>query len=127
MYGYVLQDWITVRGQTTATFIQNESDWMGFSSFQDIAFWIDIREVTNGGGTQTLAMQTAPTKDEALFQPLTGCSGTAAVGISVWKNILASAPAQPLSTWVRWTITSSVAATWDCSFRILASANRVTT
>lgn len=131
MYGYVLQDWITVRGTTTTPFLQNECDWLGFSSFQDIAFWIDIREFTVAAGTLTMALQTAPTKDDVLFQTLSGCSITVAVQTpfltagAVPRNILSTNPAIPLSTWVRWVLTASSAGTWDCSFRILASANRV--
>jgi hypothetical protein len=127
MYGYVLQDWITVRGSTTATFIQNESDWMGFSSFQDIAFWIDIREITKTAGTITLNLQTAPTKDEALFQTMNSVSPIAVATpvTPIPKTILASAPSVPLSTWVRWTLANNTAETWDVSFRILVSANRV--
>jgi len=130
MYGYVLQDWITVRGTTTTPLIQNESDWMGFSSFQDIVFWIDVREVT--GTSLSLALQTSPTKDDALFQTLSNCLMTTVVVTTPWapsnilpKAILASNPGVPLATWVRWSLTNSVAAAWDCTFRILASANRV--
>jgi hypothetical protein len=130
MYGYVLQDWITVRGSTTQVFIQNESDWIGFSSFQDIAFWIDVREITSAG-TLTLNLQTAPTKDDVLFQPLVTAITMAVtspppliVAGAVPKAILSSSPLNPLATWVRWTLTNSVASTWDATFRILASANR---
>ena len=56
MFGYVLQDWITIRGTTGAggnafggagDIIQGESTWMGFSSFQDIVIWLDVREATS--------------------------------------------------------------------------------
>lgn len=131
MYGYVLQDWITIRGaSTTSTIIQNESDWMGFSSFQDIGFWIDVREFSTAG-TLTLNLQTSPTKDEVLFQPLSNCSLTVAVtnpppllnGTALPKSILATNPGVPLSTWVRWSLSNSSGA-WDITFRILAQANR---
>ncbi|CAN5425321.1 hypothetical protein BH09MYX1_BH09MYX1_58480 [soil metagenome] len=124
MYGYVLQDWLTIGNSATTTVIQNESDWLALSSFQDVAFWIDVRSVS--AGTVTLAIQTAPTKDDALFSQMTNCSvaATSTPAITVVKNILSTNPAFPLATWVRWTLTPSVAAT--ITFRILASANRVT-
>ena len=128
MYGYVLQDWITIKGTTTTTLIQNESDWLGFSSFQDIVFWCDIRGITT---TVTMLLQTAPTKDDILFQTLSNCTLTVTTVATPYtvtgvlpKSILAANPAVPLSTWVRWSLTP-VAATWDITFRILASANRV--
>lgn len=132
MYGYVLQDWITVRGSTIDRFIQNESDWMGFSSFQDVVFWVDIRKVTSSG-TLTMDLQTCPTKDDVLFKTLSGCTFAAAVATPMLlsgalpKAILAANPAVPLATWVRWTLINSAASEWDCSFRILVSANKVAT
>ena len=122
MYVFVLQDWITMSFPGTGAVIQNESDWLAFSSFQDIAFWVDVRTVS--AGTVTIALQTAPTKDEALFSLITNCSVAAAgSGITVVKNVLSSNPAVPLSTWVRWSLSPSVLST--ITFRILASANRV--
>ena len=123
MFGYVLQDWVTIGSASATAIIQNESDWLPFSSFQDIVFWVDVRNVT--GGSATLALWTAPTKDEALFSPLTNCSvSTAAATIAVVKNILSTNPGVPLATWVRWTLTPPAAAA-SITFRILASANRV--
>lgn len=123
MYGYVLQDWVTIGNAGTTPIIQNESDWLPFSSFQDIAFWVDVRNVTLGT-TVTIDLQTSPTKDDALFRVLTNCTVAATgAGITVVKNILSTAPGIPLATWVRWVLTPSVAST--ITFRILASANRV--
>lgn len=124
MYGFVLQDWATVGATGVATIIQNESDWLAFSSFQDIAFWIDIRSVS--AGTTTIKLQTSPTKDDVLFQDLTNCSAAVATGsttISLVKNILSTNPGVPLATWVRWSLATT--ATSTTTFRILASANRV--
>lgn len=131
MYGFVLQDWVSLKvSPATATpLIQNESDWLALSSFQDIAFWIDVRTVTVSTGTLTLELQTAPTKDDILFTTITGCSIAALAAASPvnppLKCLLASNPAVPLSTWVRWSIRPTVSATWDTTFRILASVNRV--
>jgi hypothetical protein len=129
MYSYVLQDWTTIRGANNAApIIQNESDWIGFSSFQDIAFWIDIRNLTNNGaGVLTLNLQTAPTKDDVLFQTMTGCTTPVTVTAPfVLRCLVATAPAVPLSTWVRWSLSYSVANSWDATFRILVAANRLT-
>ena len=135
MYGFVMQDWVTVRGSTLAQFNQNESDWLNLSAFQDVVFWVDIREVTTTG-VLSFFLQTAPTKDEVLFQTMpaggAGSSFPAAVATPVLvagalpRAILAASPNVPLSTWVRWAVSNSIAATWDVTFRILASANQVT-
>jgi len=131
MYGYVLQDWITVKGTNNNVFNQSESDWLGFSSFQDIAFWVDVREVAVAG--IVMNFQTCPTKDDVLFQTMTGCSITINTvpqtpfligGTTLPRVILASNPGIPLSTWVRWQL-APPNSNWDITFRVLASANRV--
>lgn len=130
MYGFVLQDWISIKNSVASTtpIIQNESDWIGFSAFQDIAFWIDIRAVTVSTGSLTLDLQTSPTKDEVLFKAMNSVTTLAVATpvIPIPKTLLAANPAVPLATWVRWAITPTASATWDVTFRIIASANRVT-
>lgn len=130
MYGYVLQDWLTLTSATNAVILQNESDWLGFSSFQDIAFWIDVRGMSPpSGGNLRIDLQTSPTKDDAMFGALTNCTTgnllTLPANVIVVKNLLATNPANPLATWVRWALTPSAALTWSITFRIFASANRV--
>ena len=122
MFGYVLQDWVTINSPTTSPIIQSESDWLPFSSFQDIAFWVDVRNVT--GGTVVIDLQTSPTKDDVLFKVLSTCTVSAGgAAITVVKNILSTNPAVPLATWVRWALTPPAVS--SITFRILASANRV--
>ena len=129
MYGFVLQDWITVRSNVGTSIVQNESDWLGFSSFQDIAFWIDVRGVNpTSGNAIVLDLQTAPTKDEILFKAMTGCTVNPLVTgspLPIAKCLISANPAIPLSTWVRWVLTPTNATLWDVTFRILVSANRV--
>jgi len=130
MYGYTLQDWITIRGATSVTSItQGEQGWMGFAPYQDIVFWLDIREVTPGGATNILMnFETAPTKDDVLFTGMTSSGVVMAAGAPiVTKILLAQNPTCPLSRWVRWRINASSTPTssWDATFRILCSANAV--
>ncbi len=136
MYGYVLQDWITIRGTIPSTgspdIIQGESGWMGFSSFQDIVFWLDIREASFPAGAPnnlTFNFETAPSKDNNLFTVMASQTLTSLTpGLqALQKVILAANPTVPLATWVRWRLTPGGASTntWDATFRILASANRV--
>ena len=137
MYGYVLQDWITVRGNIPASgsadIIQGESTWMGFSSFQDIVIWLDIREITFPAGAPnnlTFNFDTAPSKDSNLFVTMAsiGLTSLASPGVQTpQKVILASNPTVPLATWVRWRLTPGGVSTntWDATFRVLVAANRV--
>ena len=134
MSGYVLQDWITIRGAASpfADIIQGESTWMGFSTFQDIVIWLDVREAAfPTSGTLNWILETSPSKDNNLFVPMTGAS-TGAVSstpaLSPMKVILANAATTvPLATWVRWRVSSGGTSTqaWDATFRVLVAANRV--
>jgi len=143
MFGYVLQDWITIRGGTAGSpagdIIQGESTWMGFSSFQDIVIWLDVREATiSAAQSLTWFFETSPSKDSNLFTPMrtpsTGIqltpSYTPGVQLdtgAIPRVVLASNPAVPLATWVRWRVAPSAGITtpWDATFRVLVAANRV--
>jgi len=136
MYGYVLQDWITIRSGSVAAgsdIIQGESTWMGFSSFQDIVIWLDVREGTFPTGAPaniTWNFETAPSKDNNLFSVVASASHTNAFTAGVQtlqKVILANNPTVPLATWVRWRLTpgGTGGTPWDATFRVLVAANRV--
>lgn len=131
MYGYVLQDWITIRGaQTITSVIQSEQDWLGFSAYQDIVFWLDVRELTLGGyGSLSMNYETAPTKDDVLFTNMVSAvSMSAGATPTVTKVLLSQNPTVPLARWVRWRISASggsPSGAWDVTFRILCAANAV--
>jgi hypothetical protein len=131
MYGFVLQDWITIRGDKTITSVpQSESAWLGLSAFEDIVFWLDVRELTLGAATSvTVNYETAPLKDESLFVSMV--SGTVLTAMptnpTIVKVLLAQNPTVPLGRWVRWRLTTQGSPTsqWDLTFRLLACANAV--
>jgi len=132
MQSYLLQDFTTIRGSTITPVIQSEASYLAFSGYQDMLFWIDLREISPpGAGNVTLAIETAPSKDEVFWTPMTtqvfavGAAVGLVLGPSLPSVILARGPTQPLMTWVRWKLTASVAATWDITFRIILSANKV--
>src|SRR4051794_20544573 len=118
MYGYILQDWITIRGNSAITTItQSEPDWLGLAAYQDIVFWLDCRELTLGGATNIqMNYETSPTKDDSLFVAMTAASNIAAATTpAVTKILLSQNPTVPLGRWVRWRLSVSGAATssWD--------------
>jgi len=136
MHTFVLQDWITIRGYSTTagpplppglSITQNAADWIDLSPFQDVFFWVTVSEVL-GASTVSLFLETAPTADDALFQPLAGVGTASISGLVasatpvVLKYPMLSAPI-PISRYLRWRLTNSVAATWDATFRIVVAAN----
>ena len=123
MHTFILQDWITVRGANN-TVTQSESEWLDLTQYEDVGFWIDVREVT---GTVTLNIQTSPTKDESFFaaaniyQNAALAASATPITPSTTKVLMSSATI-PIARYVRWSLTSSTA-TFDATFRIIASAN----
>jgi hypothetical protein len=127
MYGFPLQKWITIRGQSTvASIIQSESGYLDLMGFQDIIAYLEVREFNLGtGGTNvTLSYQTAPTKDEALFATMTAAVINLATGVTITK-MLKETTTVPLSRWLRWklAITGAPTVSWDANFRISIAAN----
>jgi hypothetical protein len=116
MHSFTLQDWITVRGGVN-TMGQPESGWLDLSDYQDAVFWVEAKEAT---GTPTIYIQTAPTKDEALFSSIQSQLIAPAGGLYTLKVLMATATL-PISRWVRWSITGT--ALWDATFRVLVAAN----
>jgi len=55
---FLLQDWITISGQSSGTPItQSESNWLDLAEYDDVVFYTDVRTAQ---GTVLLAFQTAP-------------------------------------------------------------------
>ncbi|HEY3819497.1 MAG TPA: hypothetical protein VGL81_20145 [Polyangiaceae bacterium] len=135
MRGFVLQDWVTIRGATTITqVIQNEANWLSLEMFQDAIFWLQVTELTLGGGSLGLNYETAPIKDESLFQAMPTPASAPSVAITtatLTPNLLAVKAASatlPISRWVRWRLVpASATSTWDVTFRILVSCNQLFT
>jgi hypothetical protein len=140
MKPFILQDWLTVRSTGTPpapagpNFVQDAAGWLDLSAFQDVVIWFDLRN------TSVLTncvlfwdFQTAPTKDDVLFQAMvsSGGWGNAARSLVVLPATLAAAIAGgtvPLSTWLRWQIRpggSSPNQAWSATFRVIVAANQV--
>ena len=119
MHSFTLQDWITIRG-TNNTVTQSESEWLDLTQYEDLVFWIDVREVF--GAPVTLNIQTSPTKDEAFFGVGAMYSAAVAVGTAAPSKLLMSAATVPVARYVRWSLTSA-SAPYDVTFRIFIAAN----
>jgi hypothetical protein len=121
MRAFTLQDWITIRSGTSAAVInQPESGWLDLSDYEDVVFWLDVKETL--GGTPTMLYQTSPAPDESLFMPLAAAVSMCSLGVAVTKALVASATT-PRARYVRWQMTGPVVTPpWDATFRILVTA-----
>jgi hypothetical protein len=140
MRGFVLQDWVTIRGGSTTVVtqvIQNEASWLSLEMYQDATFLIQVSELTLAGSSPvlTLNLETAPIKDESLWMPM----GTAAAGVAITSSVVGvntllrvvlsaiGTTGTPLSRWVRWRLipTGTLTPPWDLTFRVLVSCNQL--
>ena len=119
MRGFILQDWTTIRGGgSVATVTQQETDYLDLAAYQDVAFWIDVKEATSA---PSLYLQTSPTLDDSFFQSMVAAvTMTAAAAPTVVPAFMFSALV-PLARYVRWQIVGTP--TWDATFRIAVAAN----
>ena len=124
MHGFILQDWTTIRGGGSVTTVtQQETDWLDLSPYQDVVFWIDIKETTNNDtpdDSPTLYLQTSPTLEDSFFQSMVTVTMVAAGTPSVVPALMASATV-PLARYLRWQIVGAPG--WDATFRIAIAAN----
>jgi hypothetical protein len=126
MHSWILQDWTTIRGGGSVTTVtQQETAWLDLGAYQEVVFWVDVKENTNnstaGGPGPTLYLQTSPTLDDSFFQSMVaGVTMTASASPTVVPALLTNATV-PLARYVRWQIVGTVS--WDATFRIAVAAN----
>lgn len=127
MYSFVLQNWITINGTSSTPIVQTEQDWLEMSPYQDVVAWIDVREFT---GTQapTLALETAPAKDDILFVSMTSTTINMLVTTTAPQIVqfLMGTTTVPVAQFLRWKVTGFPTGTpplWDVTFRIFVAAN----
>jgi hypothetical protein len=119
MHAFVLQDWTTIRGGSTVTTItQGEAGWLDLTAYQDLVFWLDVREAS---GTPSITFQTSPTKDESLFTQMVTSTALSASSTPVVVKALLSGASNPVARYVRWQLNGTP--TWDATFRVLVAAN----
>jgi|SRR5580658_6551661 hypothetical protein len=118
MHCFLLQDWLLVRMPTsTTTITQSEHAWLDLADYRDVVFWYEVKEVSNGGGTLTIALQTGPSKDEEFFTALVSPTVVVGAGAIVVHHDWATVP---LARWLRWQliVSGTVTTTPEITFRI---------
>jgi hypothetical protein len=95
---------------------------MGFSSFQDIVFWLDVRETNVTPTSQMLAwyFETSPSKDNNLFTSMgnIALNNTHVSGAQALTKVSFSAASVLHATWMRWrlALSGSITTLWDATF-----------
>ncbi len=141
MKSFLSQDFLTLRGSAAGTITQGEQGWLDLPGVSNAVAWLDVKEITLGGGTVQVSFQTSPEQDDSLFVPMTGPTTTVpfspSLGVTVtpllkellgFGNGLGYATGAPLSRWFRWQIIASgtFSSTWDITFRLFLAAHCLT-
>ena len=121
MQPIVMQDWITIRGAASTTVIQSQADWIFTAPFQDVTFYLDVREFSPSAAV-IVSYQTAPAREEAMFQNMFSTAAITTTGLIGPTNVYLANAAIPVSHWTRWKL-SAGALTWDLTFRIMMAGN----
>ena len=108
----MLQQWLTVGGAVSVVGLQGEDHYLDLGAYRDIVVYPEIGFSTSG---TTLAVQTSPIKDGAMFSNMASWvpTGTGTLTPAVVQFASSSVP---LARYVRWRISNSSA--WSVTFRI---------
>ena len=119
---HVLTDWVTVRGATSSTVVrQEEADYFDASDVRDVVAYVEIEDF---GNSARVAVQTAPLRDETLFQPMSTIIPTG-TGLQTPLPVTRFAGAAvPPAHYVRWVATGA-SSNWYITFRIVLNLNLV--
>jgi len=117
-----LQDYINIRADSAATFVnQNETGWLDLSGFQDVVAFLEVKGFA--GAVIAMGYQTSPSKDETLFANAVGAV-TLVTGLTTTPILKATATV-PLARWFRWKLTATtITGVWDAYFRVWLACNR---
>lgn len=123
----LLQDWVTIDGTSMNAVMQSHAAWQDLAPSGDITLWLEVRAVTwPGGGDVLLTYETAPCRDESLFQPLgiVNVSPSATPLVSKFRLVDGSVP---VGRFLRWKLQGTALGAWSVTFRIFFSAGRAAT
>ena len=120
MHTFTLEDWLAVAGPSSSTFTQDETGWLDLAPFQDVFIYLDCRETS--GTAPTIAFETSPCREDALFQPIVSMTMTSvAPQPNVLRGLMLGSTV-PLARYLRWKITGPASA-WEATFRAIVVAN----
>ena len=123
----VLQDWTTQHADAgtnalVVSVLQGEHGYLDTSEFDDIVFYLDVRELTTTG-TLSIAYETSISRDSASFVAMVPAVSLAVATTPVVTRVLAAYSPIPPARYVRWHLTTNqITGVWDACFRITYAA-----
>jgi hypothetical protein len=125
VYSFLLQDWITCRGDNGAIpgilITQSASEWLDLADYQDVVFYTDVREV-GGGVTVSISYQTSPSLEDGSFAAILPPIALTASSTARVDRAFAAFNPTPLARFLRWQLSATGGAVWDATFRVWIAA-----
>jgi hypothetical protein len=127
MHTEILIPWTTVAGVSpVTTIIQDQDAYVDAGGASEMVFYIDVLNVSTGGGAISLTLESGPTNDAAFFLPVAGPIALAAsTSTLIMKTVPGAVSVFPLSRFLRWHVTAAgSSSTWSVTFRVRAARSR---
>ena len=125
MDGWLLEDYITISGKPGAgvySIAQSSHKYMDVGDYEDLVFYLDVRNYSGGGGTLSVAYETSPTREDSTFLAMMAPVALSQPGLVVTAAPFAIA-STPAARFVRWRLFAPLATgAWEATFRILVTA-----
>ena len=122
MDSYLLQDWITIGGQSGDagdTITQGESSWLDLEDYDDVVFYTDVRQLT---AIPKITFQTSPVPEDSAFQAILPTITLALNTTPRVDRALASLASVPLARYLRWKL-SATGTVFMATFRVSVAVN----
>jgi hypothetical protein len=113
----LLQNWTTIQLAGAGSIVQTDTGWLDLERFTDIAGYVTTKEAS--GVRPELHLETAPARDDDLFQPMVTISLVPTSQVTAIVRY--ESASVPLARWVRWRVSASAAAV--VTFRVWLCAN----
>ena len=117
MDALLLQNWTTLMLTSTVSVTQGASGWLDVGDYEDITFYLDLRE--KSGGNITFYYETSPIRQDSAFTTMIP-GFLATVGTRV-DQVLASYANVPPAKLVRWRVSPDAGG--SLTFRIWLAGN----
>lgn len=113
----LLQNWTTIHLAGAGDVVQTDTDWLDLEAFTDIAGYVTTKEAS--GLRPELHLETAPARDNDLFQPMVTISLVPTSQVTAIVRY--ESASVPLARWVRWRVSATAVAV--VTFRVWLCAN----
>lgn len=108
-----LQGWVTLRGPSTGTLVQDEDEWLDLEDYTDIAIWYQVTDASN---VESFVIETSPVRESETFVTMASLSTGPGAGPSL-RVVTWASDTTPLARFLRWKCTGRIDGSFSITFR----------